>query len=151
MKKFNYLLSLFFLLEGSMFKRFKIITEINEAIKQRMSAGNTLDEAIDSVGHVHEIVQEYTGIWSLNKNTSKYYSLFYILTGIIITIFIISDFIVIITRTITIEVMTSGNSSIFMASKTNITLVLIKIIIELILLLFIAKKIIKHYICHKTK
>ena len=74
-----------------MFKRFKIITEINEAIKQRMSAGNTLDEAIDSVGHVHEIVQEYTGIWSLNKNTSKYYSLFYILTGIIITIFIISD------------------------------------------------------------
>ena len=74
MKKFNYLLSLFFLLEGSMFKRFKIITEINEAIKQRMSAGNTLDEAIDSVGHVHEVVQEYTGIWSLNKNTSKYYS-----------------------------------------------------------------------------
>lgn len=134
-----------------MLKRFKIITEINEAIKQRMREGNTLNEAINSVGYVHEIVWEYNGIWSLNKNTSRCYLLLNILIGIIITILIIGDVIAIITGTITIEVMTSNNSGIFMASKTNIALVLIKIIIELILLLFVAKKIIKHYIYHKTK
>lgn len=150
MKKFSYLLLLFFLLDGSMLKRFMIINEVNEAIKQRMNEGNTLNEAIDSVGHIHEIVKEYNRIWDLNKNRSRCYLMLYIMIGII-TFILINDFIAVITGTIIIDIMTSSNSSVFIASKTNILLVLIKIVIELILSLFIAKKIIKHYICHRTE
>lgn len=134
-----------------MLKRFKIINEINEAIKQKMNVGNTLNEAIDSVGQVYEIVSEYNGIWSLNKNRATYYLILYIIIEIFLLCLFIMDFIAIITGTITIGIMTSANSSIFMASKTNTAFTLIKIVTELVLLLFIAKKIIKHYICHIKK
>lgn len=151
LKKFSYLLSLLFLLEGSILKRFKIIKEINEAIKQRTNEGNTLNEAIDSVGHVQEIVREYNSIHVLNNNNLKFYFVLYIMTSLIISILIICDFIRINTGTSVIHLMTSSNSSIFITSKVNITLTLIKICIEFLLLLYVFKKIIKDYIYYRTR
>jgi preprotein translocase subunit SecG len=139
------------MLDGSFRRRFAVVKEIKETIEEYMTEGRTINEAIDSVGNVCEIVGTCEEDKTISRKRQDLYLFLYIIIGILAILLIVNNFVQIKNGVGVISILTSRNSSIFIASKTNIPLTVTKIVIDLILLLCIIKKIAKHYICYIKK
>lgn len=150
MKRFSYLLTLLVLLDGSLIKRFKIVKDLNHAITLNLHNGIDIKSSINSVGNISEIIKMYDDI---HQNTKKQYLVFCLelLTSLFLLISIVKDIIFLINQHFSININFFHNTSVFIAGKIDVTILLLKIIITLVLLLIVLKKTIKYYICNISK
>ena len=146
MKKFNYLLSLLFLQNGSLRKRWSIMKEMDAALEQRLQKGETMNEAIHSVGTLSEVLNEYDN--GIDEPTNKFKLFSYYLICILMPVFIVMEILRGGNGTYTMHY-SMDNSIVFVASKYNIAFLYIIIFAEVIVFLYFLKKILRHYVCRQ--